>query len=325
MRKLLILLLPIVCLILFYFTITSLVKVFRADAAIPPEPEAESSEYRLVLITQELNTPFWNKVEAGAMAAARRSGAVLEVWGSYGMNQEEFLKKMEIAIASKVNGIIAQGLDTDDFNRLISVKAAENGIPVITVANDAPGSLRRTYVGSDHYKAGQMIGRQLLADMGDAGTVVLLKSDRQEDYQSQREKGILNVLDVKAHPNLRIVTAATDSTRDKVIRMMNDVLNLHPNADAFISLTAGNTSAMVQAIDNRSQAEKDFIYSFDDSPETRELLRRHKIDALIQQSPEKVGELSVNLMVQWLKGQTVPLNYRGYFTNMRILKAENIG
>ena len=81
----------------------------------------------------------------------------MEVWGSYGKNQEDFLKKVEIAIHSKVDGIIVQGLDTEKFKNLTKVKAAFYGIPIITVANDVPmaESLRRTYVGSDQYLAGR--------------------------------------------------------------------------------------------------------------------------------------------------------------------------
>ena len=85
-----------------------------------------------MLITQELDTPFWNKVGQGALKQAKEENVQLEVWGSYGNNRDDFLKKMEIAIHSKVNGIIVQGLDNEEFKELTKVKAAFYGIPVIT-------------------------------------------------------------------------------------------------------------------------------------------------------------------------------------------------
>ncbi len=132
-------------------------------------------KYRLVLITQELDTLFWDKAGIAAKEQARKDGASLEVWGSYGKNQEDFLKKLEIAIQSKVDGIIVQGLDTPEFKDLVKVKAAFYGIPIITVANDVPKaeSLRKTYVGSDQYLAGQLIAEQLIDDMGHEGKVIL--------------------------------------------------------------------------------------------------------------------------------------------------------
>ncbi|KAF0822408.1 substrate-binding domain-containing protein [Cytobacillus firmus] len=74
-----------------------------------------------------------------------------------------------------MDGIIVQGLDTPEFKDLVKVKAAFYGIPIITVANDVPKaeSLRKTYVGSDQYLAGQLIAEQLIDDMGHEGKVIL--------------------------------------------------------------------------------------------------------------------------------------------------------
>jgi ribose transport system substrate-binding protein len=232
---------------------------------------------------------------------------------------------MEIAIASKVDGIIVQGLGTDEFNQLATVKAAGNGIPVFTVANDVPmsESLRRTYIGSDHYKAGQMIGRQLLADMGKRGTVVLMVSEREEDYQRQRLRGILDVLAPHADA-IRTEIVAAGNTREKVVRTTNEVLNRLPEADAFIAINAVNVSAMIQEIDKRARVEDYYIYTFDDSSEAHTLLEQGKIDALIAQSPEEMGEISVRLMIRWLTREQFPLDYKGYFTDIRLLTAEDL-
>ncbi len=42
---------------------------------------------------------------------------------------------------------------------------------------------------------------------------------------------------------------------------------------------------------------------------------------MIEQSPETMGRISVNLMTEWLSGETVPLDSNGYFTEIRMLKA----
>ncbi|MOA09259.1 hypothetical protein D3C78_1290770 [compost metagenome] len=51
------------------------------------------------------------------------------------------------------------------------------------------------------------------------------------------------------------------------------------------------------------------------------LLREGKIDALIAQSPETMGELSVTRMIEWLSGELVPLDPAGYFTEIRVQRA----
>jgi ribose transport system substrate-binding protein len=51
------------------------------------------------------------------------------------------------------------------------------------------------------------------------------------------------------------------------------------------------------------------------------LLTQGKLDGMIEQSPEKMGELSVNLIMKYLTDVTVPLNMDGYLTDIRIVKA----
>ena len=321
MRKTVILLLGLAGVALFYFTFVSAGKVFRSDWQLPQSPGEKQARYRLVLITQELETPFWGKVGAGALEEAERVGASIEVWGSYGKNREDFLKKIEIAIDSKVDGIIVQGLDAEEFKQLTKVKAAFYGIPIVTVANDVPmaDSLRRTYVGSNQYLAGQLIARQLLSDMGSTGKVVLLGDSRREYYQQQRINGIYDVL--KEYPNVLTEYAETTDAREQVISATQDLMNRLPDVQAFVAVNANTAEAMIQEIGRRSRVEPYHIYSFDDSHDSMSLLKQGKLDGVIEQSPETMGRISVNLMTEWLSGETVPLDSNGYFTEIRMLKA----
>lgn len=323
LRKTVSLVLGLVCVVLLTFTFISAGRVFRSGWQLPREPDRKQAQYRLVLITQELGTSFWDEVGRGAKEAAEKAGASIEVWGSYGEDQEDFLKKIEIAIDSRVDGIIVQGLDTDEFKDLTKIKAAFYGIPIITVANDVPmaDSLRRTYVGSDQFLAGQMIARRLLSDMGRSGTVILMGDSREEYYQRQRLNGIHDVL--KDYPDVKTEYVETPDAKEQVIAATQDAMNRLPNVSAFVAVKANIAGAMIQEIGRRSQVEPYHIYSFDDSPDSASLLKQGKLDGMIGQSPEAMGRTGVKLMIEWLKGETVPLNAEGYPTEIRMLGAED--
>jgi ribose transport system substrate-binding protein len=169
--------------------------------------------------------------------------------------------------------------------------------------------------------AGQLIAKQLLSDMGHSGKVILMGDSRQEYYQEQRLKGIYDVL--KNYPNVRTEYAETADTRQQVIATTQDLMNRLPDLDAFIAVNANIAEAMIQEIGRRSQVEPYYIYSFDDSPDTFSLLTQGKLDGMIEQSPETMGKISVDLMIKWLTGETVPLNTDGYLTDIRMLKAAN--
>jgi ribose transport system substrate-binding protein len=321
LRKFSIIVICCIFLTLIYFTFQSAQKAFRSDWELPQISQQNKEQYRLVLITQELDTPFWDKVSRGALEQAKKDGLSLEVWGSYGNNQEDFLKQIEIAIHSKVDGIIVQGLDTDEFKNLTKIKAAFYGIPIVTVANDVPvaESLRKTYVGSDQHLAGMLIAKQLLSDMGTTGNVILMCDKNQEYYQKQRLEGIQEIL--QEYPNVRMITAETPPLREQVIATTQDLLNRYPDVDAFIAVNANMAGAMTQEIGRRSQIEPYFIYSFDDGPEIATLFNDGKLDGIIEQSPVTMGKASVNLIMKWLTNQTVTLDMNGYLTDIRMLKA----
>jgi ribose transport system substrate-binding protein len=320
LRKTGITLLCFLCAVLFYFTFLSAEKVFHRNWQVPEHVVEPTTQHRLVLITKNLKTPFWDQVAEGAQEQAQKQGVSLEVWGSYGNNQEDFLEKIEVAIYSKVDGIIVQGLDTEEFNDLTKIKASFYGIPIVTVANDVPmeESLRRTYVGSDHYSAGKMIAEQLLADMGTAGEVVLLGDSHQEHYQKQRLQGITDVL--SDYPDIRAVNAKAPDSREQIISATQDILNKVPSVDAFISVNADFTGVMIQEIGKRFQVEPYYIYSFDDGTDSQSLLEQGMLDGMIEQSPKKMGNVSVELITKWLNDETVPLDMEGYLTDIRMLK-----
>lgn len=271
-----------------------------------------------------MDTPFWNQVSRAAEREAQKLGVSLEVWGNYGSHQEDFLTNLEVAIQSKVDGIIVQGLDSDKFKELTKVKASFYGIPIMTIANDVPieESFRRTYVGSDQHKAGELLAKQLISDMGDTGDVVLVFNKNVEHYQEQRIAGIEEVL--QDYTGINLHYAKTSSAREDMVATIQDTLNQVPNADAFIAVNANSVGAIVQEISKRYQVEPFYIYSFDEGPESLSLLKQGTIDAVIKQSPEEMGRKSIDLLTKWLNGNLVPLNTEGYVTDIQVLKAVDL-
>ncbi|WP_047979759.1 sugar ABC transporter substrate-binding protein [Ornithinibacillus contaminans] len=324
MRKTAIFLLSALFIILCYFTSVSAISVFQSDLELPDSTSEQQSMYRIVLITQDIDTPFWDEVGRAAKQEAEKLGVSLEMWGNYGSHQEDFLKNLEIAIQSKVDGIIIQGLDTKEFQELTKVKASFYGIPIITIANDVSmdESLRRTYVGSDQYKAGKMIAQQLISDMGATGNVVLLHNDNHAFYQEQRLKGMEDIF--MKHRGIKLHYANTATTRDDMIAATQDILNQVPDADAFIAVNANFVGAIVQEISKRYQVEPFYIYSFDDGPESLTLLEQGLVDGILKQSPDEMGRLSVQVLTEWLNGETIPLDSNGYITEIQIVKATDV-
>jgi ribose transport system substrate-binding protein len=324
LRKLLIYLLLLACAVSLIFTVIYFVKVFHSEVAVPGSVDVEDIPYRIVVISQEMDSPFWNQVERGALTAGEQLQVGVEFWGTYRSNMEDFMKHIEIAIASKVDGIIVQGLNTEEFSSITKLKAAQYGIPVITIANDVSmiESLRKTYVGSNHLLGGQMIAAQLVHDMQGAGKVVVMVSDREEESQRLRLEGIIETFEKT--PNIEYKIVSSGDSSEQITSATKQLLNEQPDTNAFIGVTLDSASVIVQEVEKRSRLANFYIYSFDDNLETLDYMRKGYIRATIKQSPIEIGTKSVELMVKWLRGEVLPLDSVGYYTDISVLRAEDL-
>lgn len=311
------------CAVLGFFTVLSVNRVLNSEWELPSAVSSDQQRQRIVLITQELDTPFWKLVGQGAAEQAEREDVGFELWGSYGKNQEDFLKQVEIALHSKVDGVIVQGHDTEEFQQLARIKAASYGIPIITVANDVPveKSLRKTYVGSDHYAAGELLVTQLVDDMGESGEIVLLGDAELEYSERLRLDGMEDSL--AQYPEIRSTYIESGSSDEEAADAAQQALNEHPNVDAFILLDIRQARVVMQEISSRTELEPFYLYSFDDGSDASALLTEGKLDAIIEQSPEEMGEKSVEMMMKWLRNEVVPLDSKGYVTDIRIVEGKD--
>ncbi|MCC5894545.1 MAG: sugar ABC transporter substrate-binding protein [Alkalibacterium sp.] len=323
MNKLLSLFALLTLSVLGYLTYVSAESIINTEWHEPLPLSRENQHYRLVLISQDSDTPFWNSVAKGAVERAEQEGVMLEVLNNYGKNDEVFLSNLELGIHSRVDGIIVQGLDEEAFKELTKVKAAFYSIPIITIGEDVPmeESLRRTYVGSDHFLAGKLIAQQLIADMGETGEVAILLDENTHYYQTLRMEGIESIL--KLYPDITLIKVPTDPSKDKVMATTQNLLNQYPDIEGFIAVNADAASGMIQEISRRKQIAPLYNYSFDDHADIDSLMQQGKLDAIVAQDPEKMGNWGVGLLIEWLEGETVPLDFDGYFTPVRIRESQD--
>ena len=158
--------------------------------------------------------------------------------------------------------------------------------------------------------------------MGKKGKVVLMFDSKEEYFQKQRLNGIEEIF--KQYKDINVVYAKTiDTSKEQVVVATQDILNREPDTNAFIAINANVLGTLIKEISKRYQIEPYYLYSFDDGPESISLLEAGTLDAMVEQSPEAMGEMSVQLMMEWLNGEKVPLDKNGYLTDIKVQKANN--
>src|SRR5690554_2582096 len=94
--------------------------------------DLDERSWHYVMIAEDMDSSFWQEAYAGAMAAAERSDAVVELVGSAQFAPDQSLLSLDRAIAARCDGIATCVVDQQGAVGKIN-KAIDNNIPVVTM------------------------------------------------------------------------------------------------------------------------------------------------------------------------------------------------
>lgn len=166
--------------VLFIFLMTGYYGRIMENAGVSADEMNHIYRYHYEMIVDSRNPTFWNAVYENARGEALEHDAVLELRGIKNGEDYDKAEYMDMSIAAQVDGIILEYNGEEGLQEKID-EAVKQGIPVVTIVNDAPQSLRQSFVGINDYQLGQEYGRQV-AELVDADTRrVLVLLNREQD------------------------------------------------------------------------------------------------------------------------------------------------
>lgn len=275
-------------------------------------------QYHIAMVTESHDDPFWESVWIAAKEEGTNSNAVVEWVGNSLTEQYPLTSLMEMAIASKVDGIILQPDGSEEINRLI-VRAIENNIPVITVMSDATGTGRQGFVGYNSYDLGQLYGAQVRTAMAQTPNeyhaVLLFGSDISENaqnivYSSIKEslEGRNVTLDVVTIDNNNVFSAE-EAIRELVVSTPTAIadadtppqLGKNYGPDMLICLNATNTICAYQAVVDHNKVGQIQILGYYDSDEILSAIEKRVIQATVAVDANRVGASCVTTLMEYLE------------------------
>ncbi|MDQ0414064.1 substrate-binding domain-containing protein [Mesobacillus stamsii] len=311
--------LVILLLVFIYLFIQLLFASAKIQSSVKKTNQFESaSGPHVILITQELDNPYWKTIEQGAVDAAGKFNMNLEYIGPAHINPNEQLDYFHKAIAAKADAIMVQGTVGEEFASLMD-EAMAQGIPVITVDTDAPGTRRLAYVGTDNFASGEKLGELVVkAQKGKGQVGVIIGSNTAENHKL-RLQGFLSI--VQHYPDIKVVDIQSSSISQILAEQQAEkMLKKNPEIQVLIGTSALDGVAIVQAA---KTLKKDHIrvFGFDDLPETIFAIKQGKIEASIVQQPYRMGYDSIQMLDQFFKNQTVSTTR---YTDIHILNRGNV-
>ncbi|GGG17393.1 substrate-binding domain-containing protein [Paenibacillus aceti] len=268
---------------------------------------AETAQVKyVVLISQELDNPFWREMEKGAEAAADRLGIKLGYIGPIRSNPAEQIRLLEKAITARPDAILVQGMADPGYDQLISA-AADQGIPVLTVDADEPESRRLAYVGTDNRAAGEQLGRLVLQDASSNGRIGVIIGSELADNQRLRLEGFRSI--IAASPDHEIVDIRSSNiSHIGAAQQTKDMLSQDGDIGMIVGFSSLDAGGIVEGI-KAAHKEGVRVYGFDDLEITRQGIARGEIIASIVQQPREIGAKSIEWLSSFFNGEKLSDRY----------------
>jgi len=176
-----------------------------APAATPaPRPAG----LRIAMIAKSETNPIFLSARKGAEAAAKelaqKHGVPIEIVWMTPADEDGQVQAQKIAQAVK-EGVSAILISCSDAAKVTGAidEAVARGVPVMTFDSDAAGSKRFAFYGVNDEKTGEMLMRELAAQMRKKGSVAILAGNQNAPNLRKRVDGVKK--EAAKNPGIKIV------------------------------------------------------------------------------------------------------------------------
>jgi ribose transport system substrate-binding protein len=275
------------------------------------ETASSDGRPRVALVLKTLNNPFFIEMQRGAEEAAKALNVDLTVQAAE--RETDVDKQMQIIedlIQAKVDALAITPSGSREVVPAIG-KANQANIPVVVVdtrldakAAAEAGVRTATFVGSDNYRGGQLIGEYLVKVSGGKAKVAILEGIAGHETGDSRVRGFRDA--VKGAPGISIVASQTANwERDQGFNVFQNILQAHPDLDTVFACNDMMALGAIEAINAAEKAGRIRVLGFDAVKDARAALESGAMAATVAQYPDEMGRTAVEMAVKAIKREPV--------------------
>lgn len=271
-----------------------------ATAAQSDQPQTK----RLIGVSMlTLANPFFKEMGDAMTAEATKHGFEVRVVSSE-MDPAKQRDQVKDFIVSKASCIILTPADSKAIGTAIR-EANDAGIPVFTadIASLDPAATVASHIATDNYGGGVMAAQAVAEVLGGSGEVAIIDHPEVESV-IQRTKGFET--EITKTPGVKVVVKLPGSgQRERSFKVMQDILQAHPNVKAVFAINDPSALGAVAALEAAGKLDQVKVIGFDGQPEAKKAVLDGRIYADAIQFPKKIGEITIDAFVKYDKGETV--------------------
>ena len=293
----------------FFFIILAVISMIyfygQVSAIDDDEHRTQEYDFHYVMIGNSPRDSHWQEIFQGGLEEGYEINAYVENWGVYLQQDFPLAKQLEMAIAANVDGIIISGYNSEEMEELIN-RGVEQGIPIVTLFTDVPGSDRNAFISINDYGLGRMLGQQLLeiseermlAESGESLKVTVLT-------QTTWDVGISGVIyrgihetigEHGAHMEINSLEIGEQGEFEAEERIRDLFLNVQTRPDVLICLNATNTTIAYQSLINYNLVGQIIILGTSDNDVIFEGIYRGIIRSTVFINERNMGAEAIRLL-----------------------------
>ena len=243
---------------------------------------------------------FYQDLRAGLQSEAEKHGYELYITSGE-FDPARQANQIDEFIVQKVDAIVVCPCDSRSVGASI-VAANEAGIPVFTadIASTSPLGEVVSHIASDNHAGGRKAAELMGAALNEEGQVAILShptvasvTDRVAGFKER----------VAEFPQLNVVAElSAEGKRDKAVKVMEDLLQSHPQLDGVFGINDDSALGALAAIEAAGKMGEIVIVGYDATPEARERIDAGAIFGDVIQNPRLIGELTIQSIHTHLTG-----------------------
>jgi ribose transport system substrate-binding protein len=258
-----------------------------------------------------LTNPFFQEIAENLRQAAAMAGyEVVVVSADFDVKRQA--DQIDDFIVKGVEAIVLNPCDSQSIGPAIR-KANEAGIPVFTndIAYAGQEGKVISHVATDNLQGGQLAGQAMLELIGETGGKVAVLHFPQVESCQLRVKGFLQVIDqhnASGQGGQIQIVATLDGggARDKGHDTARDALQSNPDLAAIFAINDPSALGAHAALEAAGKTEQVKIIGFDGQDIGKQAIREGKIYCDPIQFPDQIGRKTVEVILQYFDGESVP-------------------
>ncbi|WP_461206575.1 sugar ABC transporter substrate-binding protein [Clostridium sp. DL1XJH146] len=257
-------------------------------------------KYRFMVIVDGTDSSYIEEFKRGIDRASTDYSVALEIWSFKGDQKEEnILKQFDIAIKSKVDGVIIQTFDDDRFEEVFK-EANNNNIPVITISSDIPSEEKVSFFSYNEYQIGLKVGELLNSELNKSqisgGTIVVLQNDQIYHYNQ------VIALKDQFEEKYIIKPEKVDIKGENILNaegLTREIINKYEDLIGIICSSGEETLGVIQGLKDTNKMDDVMVFGFDYSKEILDYIDKGVITGTIIADNEKLGYEAIENMVKY--------------------------